>query len=137
MKRHPALHVLALALAAVAGAAHADDSVRDPAARIVRGYNGGAPCDPTIIGAGSAPKAGPNEDMSNLSVSCSADGSVSWTRLREDLPNAHACVATLGDLRKQRREVTVVRDPTDDNPYHCVLSTITPRQFVSGSRYQP
>ncbi|QDH69079.1 hypothetical protein [Marilutibacter alkalisoli] len=136
MKRCFALPALALALAAT-GIVYADDSVRDPAAKIVRGYNGGPPCDPQTIGDGSAPKAGPDEDMSNLSVSCSADRNVGWTQLRANLPNPHACVATLGDLRKQRREVTIVRDPTDDNPHHCVLSTITPRQFVRGSRYQP
>lgn len=131
------LALVAFAIASVAVDVHADNSLRDPATRIVRGYNGAAPCNPTVIGQGSLPKAGVKEDMSNPSVSCSDDKHDDWKALRKPLPNPHACVTTLGDLRKWRREVTLVRDPTDTNPHHCVLSTITPKQFVSGSRYRP
>lgn len=136
MKHRRSLSLFA-AVALFSGGGHAGDSLSDPAAKIVRGFTPLAPCTAQSIGAGSSPAAGPNEDMSNLSVSCSADKRVTWKQLRQPLPNPHACITTLGDLRKQRREVTVVKDPTPDNPYHCVLSTITPREFVSGSRYQP
>ncbi|MDH5824914.1 hypothetical protein QFW77_18265 [Luteimonas sp. RD2P54] len=136
MNTYRSLPLLA-AIALVVGAGHAGNSVSDPAAKIVRGFNGAAPCNAKAIGAGSSPAADPDEDMSNLSVSCSDDRNVTFSQLRQPLPNAHACVTTLGDLRAQRRAVAVVKDPTDDNPYHCVLSTITPREFVSGSRYQP
>lgn len=104
--------------------------------KIVRGFNAGAPCDPEKIGEGSSPKAGINEEMSNLSVSCSDDKRVTWQQLRAPLPNAHACIATLGDLRKRNKNITIVKDETRDNRYHCVLSNITPKQFVSGSRHQ-
>ncbi|WP_269530904.1 hypothetical protein [Chitinimonas sp. BJYL2] len=104
--------------------------------KIVRGYNGGSPCAAATVGAGSMPSAGPKEDMSNLSVSCSDDKKVTWAQLREPLPNNHACVTTLDDLRKQNKYVTIVKDKTPDNAYHCVLSNITPTQFVNAAKHQ-
>jgi len=52
------------------------------------------------------------------------------------LPGRVFCVTTLKKLRKQRKEVTVVADETNDNPYHCLLSNITPKQFVAAAREQ-
>ncbi|MGE3538759.1 MAG: hypothetical protein AB7N91_15175 [Candidatus Tectimicrobiota bacterium] len=104
--------------------------------KIVRGYNMGTPCDAMTIGNGNNPKVGPGEDLTNLSVSCSDDDKVSYTQLRASLPNPHACVATLGDLRKSRKEVTIVAAPETDNLYHCILDNITPKQFISGSKWQ-
>lgn len=98
--------------------------------KVVRGVSGTA-CDAVRIGDGNQPKVGPREDLTDLSISCSDEKSVTLDKLRQPLPNPHICWSTLDDLRKARKEVTVVRDPTDGNPYHCLLATITPKEFVS------
>ena len=103
--------------------------------RVVRGVNG-AYCDAAAIGSGNDPKVGVKDDLTNLSISCSENQTDTVKELRAFLPNAHICYSTLETLRKARREVTVVRDPKADNPFHCLLGTITPNQFVSRSRYE-
>ena len=92
--------------------------------RIVRGVNGNG-CH-----AGAMGKNG-GQDLAALDVSCTDDPAVSWEALRAPLRSDHACAVTLGDLRRVRPEVALVRDPTADNPHHCRLSAVTPNQFVS------
>lgn len=103
--------------------------------RIVRGVNGTF-CDASAIGNGNDPNVGPKEDLTNLSVSCSKNKTDTVKDLRQFLPNAHACYSTLKDLRNARKDVTVVRDPETGNPFHCLLGTITPNQFISRSRFE-
>ena len=103
--------------------------------RVVRGVNGGF-CSGMAIGNGNDPKVKPTGDLTNLSVSCSKNKQDTVKELSQFLPNPHICYSTLQDLRKARREVVVVRDPIAENPYHCLLGTITPNQFISRSRYQ-
>lgn len=103
--------------------------------RIVRGVNGGY-CDAQAIGNGNNPSVKPTQDLTNLSISCSKKKADTVAQLRQYLPSPHICYSTLSDLRKSRKEVVVVRDPTGTNPYHCLLATITPNEFVSRSRYK-
>jgi len=103
--------------------------------KIVRGSNA-LPCNAQTIGQGNSPSVGPKEDLTNLSVSCSDDKSVSYNELLNHLPHAHGCGSTLDDLRKARPSVTVVSDPTGGNPYHCILDNITPKEFISGIKWQ-
>lgn len=135
--KHPLIAAMALCVFAfpIVAEATGKKPITAASTKIVRGANGGT-CEATAIGNGNNPSVGVNEDLTNLSVSCSDQKGVSWSQLRAPLPNAHACVATLGDLRKRNKYVTIVGDPTDDNPYHCLLEDITPKQFVAGSNYQ-
>lgn len=111
-----------------------NDSVNHAWTKVVRGVNQTA-CIPANIGNGNDPSVGPKEDLTNLSVSCSADKKVTFQQLRAPLQNNHACRTTIGALRKQNRYVAIVADPIDGNPYHCLLSDITPNQFVQGAKY--
>ncbi len=103
--------------------------------RVVRGVNGGF-YSAAAIGNGNDPRVKPTEDLTNLSVSCSDNKSDTVKDLQQYLTNANICYSTLRDLRKSWREVVVVRDPTAANPYHCLLGTITPNEFVSRTHYQ-
>ncbi|HEY3597801.1 MAG TPA: hypothetical protein VGL08_09865 [Paraburkholderia sp.] len=127
--------VCALSLFSTVCAAQGNKPITSGNAQIVRGVNPTS-CDAANIGTGNNPPVGPRGDLDNLSVSCTDDPRVTVTELRENLPNPHACVATLSSLRSARRDVLLVRDPTNDNPYHCQLSTITPNQFVSGAKFR-
>ena len=107
--------------------------------KIVRAVNqqpSGNSCLPTVIGTGNDPAVGPSDDLTNLSVSCSDNEAVTFKQLEAPLagPNRVYCVTTLSKLRQKRSEVTVVRDPTPQNQYHCLLATITPKQFVAATR---
>lgn len=104
--------------------------------KVVRGVNQ-TYCDATAIGNGSNPKVGKKEDMTNLSVSCSDNKKVSFDDLRAPLPSPHFCQTTIGKLRKKNKSVVIVSDPVPTNRYHCLLSRITPNQFVAGSKYWP
>jgi hypothetical protein len=126
--------VCAMALPLAAQAA-GNKAITKAQTKIVRGMNG-LSCDATAIGNGNDPHVGPKTELTNLSVSCSDDTSVSYSQLRAPLPNPHACVSTLGSLRKQNRTVAVVRDGNNQNPYHCLLQNITPNQVVAGSKFQ-
>ena len=96
----------------------------------------GAGCDVRTIAAGSSPRVTAAEEVEKLSVSCSDDPSVGWRELRKGLGGAHACVVVLGDLRQVAPGVRVVRDPTASDPNHCLLSGVTPNQFVSRATWQ-
>jgi hypothetical protein len=100
--------------------------------KIVRGVNQ-MRCEAGPIGDGNDPQVGPNEPLTDLSVSCSDDRSVTLDQLRAPLLNPHICWSELEKLRRSNRHVLAVRAPTRDNPYHCLLSVITPKEFVSRS----
>lgn len=100
---------------------------------IVRGIHG-ASCDARAIGAGSTVRAG--KEVEKLGVSCSDDPSVGPEVLRKSLGGAHACVVLLGGLRQVAPGVRLVRDPTESDPYHCLLSGVTPNQFVSRATWR-
>jgi hypothetical protein len=102
---------------------------------IVRAIHGTS-CDARALGAGSSPKAAAGEEMEKLIVSCSDDPAVGWSALQRGLGGAHACRVVLGDLRQIAPGVRVVRDPTESDPYRCVLSGVTPNQFVSHATWQ-
>jgi hypothetical protein len=102
---------------------------------IVRAIHGSS-CDARAIAAGSSPKVAPEEEVEKLSVSCSDDASVGWSELRRGMGGAHACVVVLGDLRQAAPGLRVVRDPTPSDPYHCLVSGVTPNQFVSRASWQ-
>lgn len=97
--------------------------------KIVRGANG-CPLTAQSVGDGNNPKVGPSEPLSDLSVNASDDKQVSYAELAGWLPNAHYGFTTLGDLRKGNKFVLIVRDPLPNNPYHCLVSVITPKEFV-------
>jgi len=103
---------------------------------IVRGYNGGSPCNAAVIGNGNSPSVGPKELLTNLSISCGDSKKVTYADLRAPLPSTHACVTYLRKLNDQNQDTQVVKDPIDGNRYHCLLSEITPKQFISGSKWQ-
>lgn len=103
--------------------------------KIVRGVNQ-TRCEAGPIGDGNNPRVGPDEPLTDLSVSCSDDKAVTIADLRAPLANPHICWSDLERLRKANRHVLVVSSPEDDNPYHCLLSVITPRQFVSRSHWR-
>lgn len=144
-----AILVAATAIGASAALGKGGTPITAGTSKIVRGVNftfvGGqaqlangnvvTPADE--IGKGNNPTVTAKEDLDNLSVSCSDDKSATVDALRANLPNPHIYWTTLGDLRNKRKEVTLVRDPTDDNPNHCLLGTITPKQFISGANYKP
>jgi hypothetical protein len=98
--------------------------------KIVRGAND-CPLTAKSVGDGNNPKVGPREPLSDLSVNASDDKKVTYAVLAAGLPNARYGFTTLGDLRKANKSVLIVRDPLPDNPYHCLLSVITPNEFVS------
>ncbi len=109
--------------------------------KIVRAVNQqpqGNSCLPDVIGTGNDPAVGPSTDLTNLSVSCSDDPAVTYGQLKAPLAGANRvyCVTTLSKLRKQRSAVTVVADPTVQNSYHCLLATITPKEFVAATKEQ-
>lgn len=110
-------------------------SITKGSTKVVRGYNNPSPCNASVIGTGNDPSVGPNQDLTDLSISCSDKDGVTVAQLRAPLPNPHLCYATLSMLRRARRDVAVVRDPTPTNPYHCLLMTITPNQFVSRAKW--
>jgi len=103
---------------------------------IVRGYNGANFCDATIIGTGNSPTVKPQETLTNLSVNCGSSKNVTYKELRALLPNDHACITYLRKLRDQNNLTQIVKDPLPNNKYHCLLSELTPKQFVSGSKWQ-
>lgn len=103
---------------------------------IVRGYNLNSPCDAAIIGTGNTPPVGPKEPLTDLSVSCGSSKKVTIQQLRQPLPNAHACVTFLRKLRDKNKLTQLVADPTPENQYHCLLSVITPNQFIAGSKWE-
>ncbi len=98
--------------------------------KIVRGANN-CPLTAQSIGDGNNPKVGPNEPLTDLSVNASDDKKVSYTQLAANLPNPHYGFTTLGDLRKANKHILIVRDPLPGNPYHCLISVITPKQYAS------
>src|SRR3954454_1755268 len=123
--------VMTLAMGALSfgGAAWADSSVPVTAddTRIVRAVQGTS-CDARVIGAGSMPKASPEENVEGLSVSCTNDPEVGLDALRKAMPKTHACVLVLNDLRQVAPGIRLVRDPNTENPYRCKLSRVTPNQ---------
>lgn len=104
--------------------------ITDKWTKIVRGANV-CPLTARSVGDGNNPKVGPNEPLSDLSVNASDDKKVSYAELAAGLPNAHFGFTTLDDLRKANQFVLIVRDPLPNNQYHCLLSVITPKEFVS------
>ncbi|RRH93905.1 hypothetical protein EH240_28580 [Mesorhizobium tamadayense] len=89
------------------------------------------------IGDGNNPKVDPSEDVDNLSVNCSDDKTVTESVLRSSLPaGTHIYSGTLETLRNSRKGVTLVRDPVPGNDYHCLLSNVTPKQFISGTSWK-
>ena len=98
--------------------------------KIVRGANA-CPLSAKSVADGNNPKVGPNEPLTDLSVNASDDRRVTYKVLDAGLPNAYYGVTTLGDLRKANKFVLLVRDPLPGNPYHCLLSVITAKEFVS------
>lgn len=102
---------------------------------IVRGIHG-ASCDARAIGAGSSQRVRAGNEVEKLSVSCSDDPSMGPEVLRKGLGGEHACVVVLGDLRQAAPGVRLARDPTESDPYHCLLSGVTPNQLVSRATWQ-
>ena len=98
--------------------------------KIVRGANG-CPLTAQSVGDGNRPKVGPRESLTDLSVNASDDKKVTYEDLAAGLAHAEYGFTTLGDLRKANKSVLIVRDPLPTNPYHCLLSVITPKEFVS------
>jgi hypothetical protein len=98
--------------------------------KIVRGANS-CPLTAQSVGDGNNPKVRPNEPLSDLSVNASDDKKVTYSTLAAGLPNPNYGFTTLGDLRKANKFVLIVRDPLPNNPYHCLLSVITPNEVVS------
>jgi len=96
----------------------------------------GASCDARAIGAGGRRRAAAKDEVEKLSVSCSDDPSVGMEVLRKGLGGSHACVVVLGDLRQAAPNVRLVRDPTASDPYRCLLSGVTPDQFVSRAAWR-
>ena len=142
MKLSSSIGVLALlaAFSALPGISdNAEAAGKKPTTRditkIVRGSNA-VPCNAQAIGQGNSPPVRAAEDLTNLSVSCSDNKNVSYNELRNYLPHPHACGSTLDNLRKARRTVTIVSDPTNTNPYHCILSDITPEEFIRSIKWQ-
>lgn len=145
MKRKTVRTVALLAILAASawlmshGLAKGNKSITDSSARIVRGSNN-LPCRAQAIGQGNRPPVAPDEDLTNLSVSCSDNRSVSYLMLTNALPHPHGCGTTLGELRNARKDklpgVTLVADPTPDNPYHCILDNLTPQEFVRAITWQ-
>lgn len=101
---------------------------------VVRGTNQPGNCVAQNVGNGNSPRVGVNELLTDLSVSCGDPAKVTIAQLKAPLPNAHACKSDLVKLRKKNKAVKLVKDPTGDNPYHCLLSDITPNEFVAGSQ---
>ena len=98
--------------------------------KIVRGANN-RPLTAQSVGDGNNPKVGPKEPLTDLSVNASDDKSVDFKTLAAGLPNPYYGATTLDDLRKSNKMVLLVRDEKPGNKYHCLLSVITPAEFVS------
>ncbi|WP_075343587.1 hypothetical protein [Tenacibaculum agarivorans] len=96
--------------------------------KIVRGFSS---CDNILqkIEDATSPHIGPNEPLVNLSVS--ASNVLTYKKLAKNLPhNFYAC-ATLGELRNKNTHISIVSDPTNEDPNHCLISNITPKQLSS------
>jgi hypothetical protein len=134
------LSVAAVAVVALSGPAFAREVVKNKNALIVRGMSPNN-CSAQSLADGSDPQVKKNEDVQNLSVICSPDGSLTVQQLRQGLPNAHVCWVRLRDLEKvSRSTVKVVTDPLlipQPNPLHCLVSDITPNQLRKVMKYQP
>ncbi|MFY2561235.1 hypothetical protein ACN469_26780 [Corallococcus terminator] len=111
------------------------ERINAPTAFIVRGMNG-TTCGAQSIGAGSTPQVNVTTEVQNLSVSCSEDRKVTLDMLRKPLVNPHICWAKLEELEARSADIIVSTDPTGDNPYHCVVSDITPNQMVQALHYR-
>jgi hypothetical protein len=98
--------------------------------KIVRGANG-CPLTAQSVGDGNNPKVRPSEPLTDLSVNASDDKKVTYSTLAAGLPNTNYGFTTLGELRKANKFVLIVRDPLPNNPYHCLLSVITPKEVIS------
>jgi len=108
--------------------------------KIVRAVNlrEGNICIPKVIASGNTPPVKEDEELTDLSVSCSDDRAVDYVELEKPLAKDDRgyCLTTLKRLRDKNRSVKIVSNPTDDNPYHCLLSDITPKQFVAAVKEQ-
>ena len=98
--------------------------------KIVRGANA-CPLTAQAVGQGNNPPVRAKEPLTDLSVIASDDKRVTYNQLAAYVPHANYGFTTLGDLRKANKHVLIVRDPLPNNPYHCLLSVITPKEFVS------
>ncbi|MDO9103680.1 MAG: toxin TcdB middle/N-terminal domain-containing protein [Methylovulum sp.] len=62
--------------------------------------------------------------LQNVSVNSASDKSI--RELSNKLPNRKIGVTTVGDVRRAGGDV--IASPTTNNPYHCVLCNITPKE---------
>jgi len=130
--------VVAIVLAGIRRAdAAGKKAITAASTKIVRAVNGkdNPICTANVIGTGNDPSVGPSDELTNLSVSCSDDRQVTYSQLKQPLgANRSFCITTLGELRDKNKEVLIVADPEAGNPFHCLLSHITPKQFVAATK---
>lgn len=129
-------YLLALPALIINFTALADERVTAPQALIVRGQNGGAPCDAQAIGNGSVPKVNVTTDVQSLSVNCSANSKDDINTLRANLPQANICWAKLEELEQRNASVVVQTNPIPGNPYHCLIGGITPTEMVKALHFR-
>lgn len=97
--------------------------------KIVRGVNN-CPLTAQKIASGNQPPVLIDEPLSNLSVNASITNKETYEQIAKNLPQAHYAFTTLGDLRKQNKHIQIVADSLSENPYHCLISVITPREMA-------
>ena len=112
------------------GIASGSTPLTSASTKIVRGANS-CPLDAMRVGQGNNPTVKPDEPLDNLSVNASDDSKVNFATLASTLKNTHFATTTLGELRKKNKFVQIVRAPEPGNPYHSLLSVITPKEFIS------
>jgi hypothetical protein len=106
---------------------------------LVRGVNfdpaNMAPPPPAArVGAGNDPAVNANEMLTNLSVNCAKNpGPRTITEMIGLLPGDYYYQVNLSNLGQSAK---IAEDPKKGNQYHCLLSDVTPKTFVSKATWK-